>query len=167
VQTLDSLDESMGPAETQMAPFPRDLAKETLDSLDEADDGYNYGPQRAPRAFPPKATKPKPVDQNPAVAPDATKAIADFLGGGPVPFEVINPLATLAKGLAGAGAIGAADVKSVVAFMAKMLRKYVGGQKLARVSTASAARKARLAARASAKTASFTDRLKSHVKAKK
>ena len=83
-------------------------------------------------AYPQRMPKPQ-VDP---VAP--VEDIAHFLQGGPVPLAVINPLAQLAKGLAGAGAIGEKDIKSVVAFMAKMLRKYVGGQKLA------AARQARL-----------------------
>jgi hypothetical protein len=101
----------------------------------------------------PGAKVPQPAAQ-PGAAP--LNAIKEFLTGGPVPLEVVNPLAQLAKSLAGSGAIGENDVKSVVAFLAKMLRKYVGGQQLTAeaatsspvvASTAAEARKARIAAR--------------------
>lgn len=99
--------------------------------------------------------QPAPAAKLPAPAKDPIAPVEDivaFLHGGPVPLAVLNPLATLAKGLAGAGAISEKDVKSVVVFMAKMLRKYVGGQRLAQVEetpevSASDARRARIAAR--------------------
>jgi hypothetical protein len=150
--------------------FFRKEQEKTLNDLQEKDDtGALHQNQRVLDKPKDKVHPPLPAtDELPVAKKEDVAAFAEFLKGGLVPFEVVNPLAQMAKSMANAGAISAKDVKSVVSFMAKMLRKYVGGQKLAKVSAAGEARKARIAAReAAVKTASFSEQLKAHIEASK
>lgn len=71
------------------------------------------------------------VKEMPKIKEDETtlpvRDIAEFLKGGPIPLEISNPLTEIAKSLAAKGAVSGKDAGSVVIFLAKMLRKYLGG----------------------------------------
>lgn len=62
-----------------------------------------------------------------------TAELADFLKGGPMPIEIANAFTQVAKVLAEKGAVAGKDAKFVIVFLAKMLRKYLSGGKVASV----------------------------------
>ncbi len=128
------------PAASKLTP------EEFLKEREEYDENVgNVAPTRS-KGKSPLNKKPPVLQEKSIPTPDAgaTKDFAAFLSGkGSVPFELVKPLKQISDVLSATGTISVKDSSNVVMFLSKMLRKYLAGQKLAKVATT--ARKARVA----------------------
>lgn len=121
--------------------------EEVLKQLDDHVENVGYIPTDKSNLKPKNPLKTYPVlqDKGIKIDPKATKDFAAFLSGrGSVPFELSGPLKQIGDALAASGTISVKDSSNVIMFLSKMLRKYLAGQKLAKVATS--ARRARVAA---------------------
>jgi hypothetical protein len=138
-------------------PAEKPTPNSTLQDLDQKAD-RGFAPDKDERGLfkkkapPPGPRLPKALDEKLPNSAQDIQAFADFISGkGGVPLEVANPLKQLGNALAASGSISLKDASNVVSFLARVLRKYLAGQKLAKVEAHAVARKARL------KTASDLD----------
>lgn len=137
---------SLPPPDSKLTP--EEATKQFLKERDDHDElfGDNILPKSKGK-FPRKPANPPVLQEKsiPVPPPEATKDFAAFLSGkGSVPFELAKPMKQISDALAATGTISVKDSSNVIMFLSKMLRKYLAGQKLAKVATS--ARKARVAA---------------------
>ena len=100
------------------------------------------------KAPPPPPRTPQPLEEKVPGSREDIQSFADFTNGtGGVPLEISNPLEQISQALAASGAASLKDAQIIAIYLAKTLRNYLAGQKLAKVEALSKyaeARKARL-----------------------
>lgn len=134
-------------APAKVAPTP----ESTLQDLDAANPEPVLFKKKVapPEAMPVQPKQLMPATDKSPQSKEDIQSFADFINGtGGVPLEISNPLKQISQALAASGAASLKDAQNIAIFLAKTLRKYLAGQKLAKVEALAKhaeARKARLA----------------------
>ena len=128
-----------GPKPAAQPAAPAATPSSTLEDLDQkADRGFT--PEKDDRGLfkkkapPPPPKTPQPLEEKVPGTREDIQSFADFINGtGGVPLELSNPLKQISQALAASGAASLKDAQSIAIYLAKTLRKYLAGQKLAKV----------------------------------
>lgn len=160
-----SLWKKMFGPKTEVAPSKvKPTPESVLKNLDEKAD-RNFTPEKDDSGLFKKKPKPgpnlpKPFEQKLPGSKADISAFSEFIHGkGGIPLELAGPLKQISHALAAAGAVSLKDAEHISLFLARTLRKYLGGQKLAKVSSTDA-RKIRLSAKNMTKVAVLTNQHK-------